>query len=415
MFEDYKKPILKTFWTTLLILLLLVCFLALNFYVNPPKPDVKQAEKFQTEMIGQYISRYLEQESENPTNYKINIELATLYEMLNQLDVAEDELYKAIKKAPYGVYEPIFKLAELFLLKGDYEQAVSTIETIPLSRNIKLIRFKADFYFELATLLKEEGNFKNAIKSYKTALFYKKKIGSIQKISKDLSDSYIKYADEKFKSRDFVAAIENLNLALDYVKSDIALYKLGLIYIDIDKKSALDYFDQVYKSRPTLINYEIYQRLMDDYSKELEEQNKPVLSKLYAKKGKNIKRFADSNILIDSDIKLIVENLKIKEMPLKLGKKISMDIKFINNCAKPLNKLDVELQFINADIMIKKENFHLKAELGDESEPFLSKSFTTRILYKKWKAREKKIDINIYASKNLQFNNLYLGTITIDK
>ncbi|UKI40428.1 MAG: tetratricopeptide repeat protein [Candidatus Melainabacteria bacterium] len=59
-------------------------------------------------------------------------------------------------------------------------------------------------------------------------------------------------------------AFDLLNELAQINDSNIIDYKLGLLYFEQDPKKALEYFEKVYKSDYSIINFDLYKRLLEN-------------------------------------------------------------------------------------------------------------------------------------------------------
>lgn len=267
------------------------------------------------EIITYLISVYEEKAKEHPGDYTINVRLGNLQELIFNYNEAEAQYKKAIQKSPYGAYSSYIGLANLHIKQGKYKKAQEIIKSIKNTDHKPLLIAKGDFYLNLGDAFMQKGEFQSALKQYKVAFFFYKKVSSTKKDSaiNEILYCYNKIADDYFKKRKMDKAIQSLETALLYKKTPIIMYKLAILYKNIDPLKANEYMEKTYQQDPGLINFDIYEEILYSLIKIYYEQGQYIETDLYKQKLKSIKNFQKRYVITENDVKINIEKLNVKK------------------------------------------------------------------------------------------------------
>ena len=294
-----------------------------------------------TELIGYLISKYLEEAAKNPGDYSINVKLGNLYELMFSYGQAEEQYKKAINKSPFGVYSSYLGLANLYIKMGKHNQALNIVKRLKNTDHKPLLIAKGDFYMNLGDALWEKSNYEEAVKQYKIAFFYYKKVDSNKKESaiNGILDCYNKIADVEFKHHNIYRAIESLETALLYKETPIVQYKLAILYKDIDPIQANAYMEKTYKTDPGIINFDIYENILFNLINYYYSNGKDVETELYKQKLKIIRNFQKRYVITDNDVKINIISLRYKENFFKTKKNLKVKFTIENTSKYDFNTL----------------------------------------------------------------------------
>lgn len=267
------------------------------------------------ELITYLISVYEEKAKEHPGDYTINVRLGNLQELIFNYNEAEEQYKKAIQKSPYGAYSSYLGLANLHIKQGKFKKAQEIVKSIKNTDHKPLLIAKGDFYMNLGDVLMQKNEFQDALKQYKIAFFFYKKVSSAKKDSaiNGILYCYNKIADDYFKKRKIDKAIQSLETALLYKKTSILLYKLAILYKNVNPIKANEYMEKTYQQDPGLINFDIYEEILYSLIKIYYEQGKDIETDLYKQKLKAIKNFQKRYVITENDVKINIEKLKLKK------------------------------------------------------------------------------------------------------
>ncbi|MBS4759994.1 MAG: tetratricopeptide repeat protein [Clostridium sp.] len=317
-----------------------------------------------TELIGYLISKYNQEAIKNPGDYSINVRLGNLYELLFSYDQAEEQYKKAISKSPYGVYSSYLGLANLYVKMGRYNQALNIVKRLKNTNHKPLLVAKGDFYMNLGDALWEKSKFEDAVKQYKIAFFYYKKVDSTKKDSaiNGILDCYNKIADVDYRHHSIYHAIESLETALLYKETPIIYYKLAVLYKDIDPMQANSYMEKTYKTDPGIINFDIYEEILLKLINYYYYNGKDVETDLYKQKLKIIKNFQKRYVITEDDVKINIISLKYKENFFKTKKNLKVKFKIENSSKYDFNSLFLiaKLRDENKSIEVFSQRFYSK-------------------------------------------------------
>ena len=227
----------------------------------------------------------------------------------------------------------------------EYHDAIGYISLIPEQNNKRYYELKARFYAKLGDYFLEDEDFANSIKVFKMALKYAKntdpKLES--KVKGGYANAYNEYAEKFINENDPNHAILMLENALEIFPDPHAMYKLGLIYQNVDDDRALRYIEDAYNIKPEIVNVEIYNNLLNKLMKRAKEEGEYSKSRFYSLKLDNFKRKIINNNIFKGDLE--ISNFQIfSSRKYIIGEKqyfVSFDIK--NGTKYPVDNLFIKL------------------------------------------------------------------------
>ena len=276
------KGYIKTFFITIVVLNV-VAFIPLlfhDFFVQFD-PSLSQSYLNSPDYLNMEAYKLQQLKKEKNKDYKINIELARIYMRLNYYVLAENEYKEAIikEKNKSFIY---FELAQCYLIQKKYDEALTLIENLQFKNTTSLINNKIKFYIELMNAYYHNEEY---YKGYKIYNKIKKYYPDTNKIPKVIKKIYYKIGltlvDEYVINGKLEKAFELLHELIQINNSNIINYKLGLLYFEQDPKKALDYFEKVYKSDYSIINFDLYKRLLENLQMDAYYRNDIVEMELY--------------------------------------------------------------------------------------------------------------------------------------
>lgn len=293
------------------------------------------------ELITYLISKYSDLAKQYPRNYSYNVKLGNLNELIFNYQQAEEQYKKAIDKSPYGVYSSYLGLANLYVKQGKHKEALNIVKQLKNTNHKPLLVAKGDFYMNLGDVLWQKQDYENAVKQYKIAFFYYKKVDSNKKTVAitGILDSYNKIADDYYKQGKIDLAIQSLETALLYKETPILFYKLALLYKDFDPLSANKYMEKTYKIDPALINFDIYEDVLYDLIKMYYMEGKDIETELYKQKLKAVKSFQKRYIITEKDITIDILKYGLKKNLFKTKNTVFAKFKIDNTSKHDFNAL----------------------------------------------------------------------------
>lgn len=408
---------LKTFFLTLIFITVVTLLLTIMAKENATeKPLKKSITEYKFEQTNLLIEQYKYEEKASPFNYVINIELGLLYESLAKLNEAEQEYQKAIKKSPYGIFEPKFLLAELYIKERRFTEALELIGNINEYPNQSLIASKAIFYEKIAKAMYEEHQYANAVKEYKNSFYYRNKtLSKLDNIEKDVTAAFIARADEQ--KDDIDRALITIEDGLELVDSPELLYKLALLNQDIDPQKSLEIYSKLQKTNPSVIDYDTYFNFLDKLKSQAQTQGDEIKAQLYEGKIKKLQRFVDYNITYPDDFEIKITKTKYHQSKFGIDNYIEFEFEVQNKAYKEISKLFTYIEIYNNNKLIDKYEKRIiqkenPLKIGRKTDPINIKvKFTPKNDF----IQTKDVTILIFLTKNKKVDNTFMTEILIPK
>lgn len=407
-FAEYVRTIVVT-----VILIIIVCTGILiwsRFHVKEYISEEEMAIK--NNMVGYLISRYRKEIEENPKNPVLNLKLGQLYELIQAYPQAEKEFIVALIKRN-GYYEAAsFRLANVYLLQHKFKEAESIINSIPNSARYSMIFEKGRFYKTYGDVLANDGEYLNAINKYKHSLFFLKKVNNslIKDAELAMLETHLALADKYVSEGKINQAINLLEVARSYAPTPVVLYKLALLYIENNPEEAVDLFETVSKKNPSLVNFNLYKRLLFSLKMQYAYTKDALKSKLYDAKLSRLNTYVQRNILAGSEIKFDNYKVKLKSFKLKNEVDITYSFKIRNVSGYDIPKLFAVVEFYDKNgekIHTYNHNLVKKASMFSATSDPLNISFTIRTK-KNLIQKFNDLELKLYLTKNTKIlNQLY--------
>jgi tetratricopeptide (TPR) repeat protein len=345
---EYLKTIIRTI--LLALISIIVILILIQYQLDVQQSNLMKQEnsiKVDHSLIGVQISKYQYLEGQDPDNYNINFKLGTLFEMEKDYKSAEVEYKLAIGKISFGEYKPHYKLACLYISENRLDEAQQLIDNIGEYPDKKLINYKADIYNQLGDKYYDLGDYEEAASRYRKSMFYYQIIKSrkCNRLKGDLASSYLYLADEKVNQMQIDAAINYLQMAKALINAPIIEYKLAVLITDQNPDLAYQYFDDVFKAAPEIINYEDYSRLLAKLEENAIYEGDTGKVALYQYKIKKLKDFANTNILYVDDLTLDNAKGKFSLNRWQTKYKIHFECLFNNHSKNNIDSLFVQIVF----------------------------------------------------------------------
>lgn len=415
----YLKLVLATLFCTFLFIVALLFFVKQNVFDYMSKEVDKEDVVVEYYLIGVLIEKNKFLALERPDSYKINLKLGVLYELYKDYQNAEIEYVEAIRKAPYQDLRPIFRLANLYIIKNKLVAAQKLIEDIPESPNKRMIDKKAQFYNKLGEKYYAMGNYKVAIEKYKKSQFYYKKIRSNQlnQVNKNLASAYVYLADSYIKNGNINDAISLLKNVDKLIGAPIVKYQLALILMDTQPVEAYEYFNEVFKKEPSIIGFDVYYNFLNDLADAEELMGNTAQSKLYLARADKYKTYFEENILLVEDIELNIRKTHVIINNKKKQYEIHFAFALKNNSIAPISTLFLDVKFKDGDKLVDEYFSQIVTnenplEVGITSEDIIVSSIQK---FKNENKSSVKIDAEVFVSKSDKSLQIPLGVFEIEK
>ena len=388
------KSYLKTFFLTIAILNV-IAFIPLLFhdFFIQFDPCLSQAYIKSSEYLNLEAYKLQRLKKEKPDDYRLNIELARIYMKLTYYVLAQNEYEEALKKEKNKSFI-YFELADCYIIRKKYDEALSLIENIE-------IRKSKNFINKIYNKIKKYYPDTKSIPKIINKMYYK--------IGLTLCDRYV--LDGKKEE-----ALELLNELSQINDSNIINYKLGLLYYEQNPEKALKYFEKVYKSDYSIINYDLYKRLLENLQTRAYYNNDNVLMELYELKLKRLNFNLNTKYILDDDFDINI--IKSKVYMLKPLKYVVIEFEVKNNTNLNYKNLEMTLVYETDDRIVKEKTFRL---LNPKNKPIQANENSKKIKIRKMyyigfnnnynKYTENKI--KIYLKKNKKTDKTLIGTLTL--
>ena len=335
---------IKTIFWTIFVAAILVTISVADIRINIGKKKETSFHIKELTNIRLSLDELFYLEKQNPKDFMINLKIAFLYEILKDSNNAQINYEKAIEKSndnPFALY----KAAMFYASEKQYREAIGYISLIPERKNKNFFELKARFYSKLGACFLDDGDYPNSIKTYKMALKYANNTDSniINKVKSDYAHAYNEYAEKYIDENDPRHAILMLENALEIFPDPYAMYKLGLIYQNVDDEKALRYMEDAFNTKPDIVNVELYNKLLNKIIDRYAQEGEYAKSRFYTLKLDNFKRKIINNNIYKGDLE--IKNFKIySKKKFIIGKKYYIArFDMINNTNYPVENLFIKI------------------------------------------------------------------------
>jgi len=413
---EYLKTIFLTMLFAFVLVLVLLGVIQHQVYKEEnAKPQDDDAIDYQ--LIGIMIDKNLFLETQYPKDYKFNYKLGILYEMENNLKQAEEEFKLAIEKVPFGEYKPYYRLALFYLRLNRLDEAEALMNSIDEQPDKRLITFKADIFNKLGDKYYNLGDYETAALKYQKSLLYYNAIKSdkTQQVENSLASAYVYQADQYVNAMQIEDAINSLQMALGIIDAPILKYRLALLLMNSDPNRAYQYFEEVYKREPGIINYGTYTAFLFTLSNDAQAKGDFSQAKLYDYKIRTLKEYSRTNILSVEDLKLdsVLGKIKVNHWTKKYSAQIELQVKNVSR--RNIDSLYLEVVFKDKGEVIDdyfQQIVDSKSVLKPKSESPLVVIKTEKIKANEDK-KPKEITAEIYVMKTQDSYKILLQTVDI--
>lgn len=301
----YLRTIIITIIVAFVLVLALVAYI--EHQVDEGQRQLAKKEKDDDSSIQLLIIKNQYLENINPKDYSINLKLGILFEAEKKYKAAESEYLKAIAKVPFGEYKPQYRLALLYIQLNRLDEAQALMDDVGEHPDKKLIKYKAEVYEKLGDAYFNQSYYDDASFKYQKALFYYSAINSKHrhKVEGDLASSYIYLADNMVKEYKVDEAISYLQMAKALIDSPLIQYKLAVLLTNSNPGQAYQYYDDVFKKAPEIINFTAYNNFLNKLAQQAEDIGEFAQADLYDYKIKKLKEYFKEKILCFDDLAII--------------------------------------------------------------------------------------------------------------
>lgn len=412
------KGYLRTFLMTFVVLNV-VAFIPLLFHDFFIQFDPSLSKEYLNSSDYLTVEAYKIQKLKvkKPKDYILNVELARIYMKLSYYILAQNEYLEALEKEKNKSYI-YFELAQCYIIQKEYDKALNLIENLNFKTSNNLINNKIKFYI---SLMNAYYNNEEYYKSYKIYNKIKHYYPNIQEMPKLIQNMYYKVGmtlcDDYVLDGQVEEAIELLNELAQINNSNLIDYKFALLYFEQDPKKSLKYFEKVYKSDYSIINFELYKKLLENLHMDAYYRNDSIEMELYELKLKRLNFNLNTKYILENDF--TVNILKSKIYRIYPVKYVVIDFEIKNNTNLNYNDLYITLVYETNDKIKKEKTFKL---LSESNKPLKANEISKKI-----KIREvyfigfKNEDydnfvqnkIKIYLNKNKKIDKTLIGTLTV--
>ena len=412
----YLKTIFLTLLTALVLVIVLLALIRYQVY-EEGNAKAQQDDTIDYQLIGVLIDKNRYLETQYPKDYKFNFRLGVLYEIEGDFKSAGAEYKLAIEKVPFGEYRPYYRYALFFLRMNMLDDAENLMDSIDDQPDKLLIEYKGEIFNKLGDKYYNLGDYETAGLKYQKALLYFNAIKSdkIKLVKNNLASAYVYLADQKVNEMQINDAISSLQMALGIVDAPILKYKLALLLMSSNPNSAYQYFQQVYKEEPGIINYGTYTAFLFTLANDAQAKGDFTQAQLYQYQIRTLKEYNRENILSVDDLqfKLVEAKIEMNHWTKKYDSQIELIVKNVSK--RDIDSLYLEVIFKNKNIVI---DDHFK-QIVDSKSVLKPNAESPLIILKteKIEANEdrtpKTITAEIYALKAQDSYKILLQSIEI--
>src|SRR5574344_1528408 len=373
-FYFYYKESFIAYIKSILITLLCVFFSTISLLIFVGTDDFIDLNK---------KNKYLV--AENPNDFTINLQLGVLYEIKKDYIKAEEEYKQAVMKAPQGEDKPIFRLASFYANTGRLKLAENIFDGIKDKPQKTLIKQKAEFFNKLGDLYYELGSYNIALEKYTKSTNYCRGIKDkayLEFVNKNIASTYVYLAQEYINNNQINEAVEYLKNCDKLVDSPIIKYQLALLLSEVYPQDAYEYFKKVLKEEPSLVNFDIYTKFLNEYAKIEEENGNIAQAKLLRYKAQKYEQFYEKNILLVNDVEVMLTKGYVFPNKRKRQYEITFAIKLRNNSSANIEDLFLTILLKDGDKLINQYKLHPIEKLNPLYKGYISHEIKIEDIYK---------------------------------
>lgn len=369
--NKYKINIFSYFSTILWALLAAGIFSGCLIYYAQYDVINNSSSKYNEKVLNEYIKNTVIEQNINlemnyPDDYRIDMHLGYLYNIIKEYDKAEYYYKKAVAKAPLNIYRPLYELASFYIERLRFEEAQQIIDEFPQIANSALIKYQSFLYRKKGDAYYNNQKYYFALKEYEKSRYYWVKLSKpslkyLYSLNKKLSETAVILADIAVNSNRAEEAVQFLKIAEKVTPKDfIVRYKLALMTANTDPELSCKYFDKLFKEYPTQVDYAAYYNSLIKLVNLCENQGNYNKAKLYDFRAKALLDYVYINIISKQDI-----DFKVTDKTLyKIGNKYKIILKFnIQNISK------MSIKNMKMDIVYKLGNHTIETYTKTLIEP----------------------------------------------
>lgn len=408
----------KTSMITLIVLVFIatVVLICTRYNVQHQLSDDDLA--LQDDMVGYLLSKYKYQEEVDKNNATVNLKLGQLYELLGSYKQAEQEYILALEKRNGNYDAASFGLAGVYLFEKKYDQAETLISSLKDVSKYSAILGKGKFFKSYGDALFNEGMYLKAMEQYDRAYFYLEKINNslIKDVELARCDSSVALADKFVAENKVPQAIEFLKESEDRCKNSLVTYKLGILYFDTNPEKAVDLFEEVQKKDPSIINYQLYKRLLFSLKTQFMYAGNVLKSELYDAKLTRLRSYMQRNVLQAEELLFSDFDFAVKKFPIRNEYDVIYKFSIENITNHNIPKLFAIVEFYDKK-GTKLYEYTQKITKGVEGLKAASGKIETKIVIKTKKNIIQQFDeitIRMYLTKNAKVSKLLYSNNKLD-
>ncbi len=298
-----------------------------------------------------------------PNNYMIYIKLAHIHEDYSDFKKANHYYEKALKlsnKSNFSLYSYALFLAKqkLYTLSATYAEDM-------IMHGKKAIEFKAKIYETMADNMASDGQYLAATKAYQVAHKYAKSLHKkdfFEQMSKKYANTCIELADLNVADKKIEEAIMNLKHSLHINESDVAKYKLALIYKDYNPKEAYELLSEVFKKNPFMVNPYILNEVLEKLIAQAKKERNISLADFYIMKQNRFQKQLKEEYIYKGD--LSIENAQIVAHKANIFSKKNYFLKFD---LKNNTKMVIDSLYFEFEVYVDNKKYDAKKHIINHS------------------------------------------------
>lgn len=417
-FENHIKTFLFTILSIFIAVFILLGVIRYQVYLENVQAQ-KESNVVDKSLVGILIDKNQYLLQKDPSNYKINLKLADLYEEEKDYANSEFQYKEALGKIPYGEFETQCRMALFYIRRDRLEDAENIISSVDEKPDKELVRCKGEVYNALGDKYYAKGEYDDAGQEYKKSLFYYSKINSdqIKTVKDNIASAYVYLADEEVRNMQIQDAIDDLQTALSIVDAPIIKYKLALLLMQDSPDLSCKYFEEVFQKEPSIINYDTYYKFLSELAAEADANGSLAKAELYRYRIKKLKDYYASNLLSVEDISVEAESGKIKLNGWTRKYDIKFEFRLKNLSEYDMRSLVIDVIFKDGNTIIDE---HIK-KIADKDSPLKAFAFSPIISLKTREKQTlqdnfpKKITVEVYAMKTEDSYRMLLKTVDLEE
>ena len=312
------------------------------------------SSKYNQEKLNKYIKDIVITQNENlafeyPKDYRIDMQLGYLYNVVQEYDRAEKYYISAVEKSPKWIYKPLYELASFYIQQKKYDSAKLILDNLPKENNAHLIKYQSYLCRKFGNSYYNDGNYYNALKYYQDAEYYWHKLSKppkkyLKEVKERIYHCAISLADICINNNKISAGTHFLEIAEKADPKGYEVnYKLAIIYTSKNPEKSYNYFKKLFDNDPNSIDYKIYHKSIVKIADISREQGNLPKAKLYEFRAENLLSNIYTNIVHLDDIDFKIVDVSFQEVMKR--KKIILKFNLENKSQYPLDNLHIDVLY----------------------------------------------------------------------